>query len=112
MCAADRPPQTAASLGWFAFAMVLHPHVQQRAHAELDSVVGRDRLPTMADWKNLPYIEALVKELLRWRPVAPLSIPRRNTQVSRLPPECLCGTNSASAQDDWYNGYFIPRGTS
>ena len=50
----------------------MFPHVQRRAQAELDLVVGRDRLPTFDDRPRLPYIEAICKELLRWLIVAPI----------------------------------------
>ena len=53
-------------------ALALSPQVQKRAQAELDAVVGRDRLPTFEDRQRLPYIEALCKELIRWRMVAPI----------------------------------------
>lgn len=52
--------------------MTLYPEVQRKAQAEIDRVVGNDRLPTFADQANLPYIDALAKELLRWNPVTPL----------------------------------------
>ena len=52
--------------------MSLYPEAQKRAQAELDTVVGRDRLPTLADRPNLPYVEALVSEVMRWVPVAPM----------------------------------------
>ncbi|KAJ3556207.1 hypothetical protein NM688_g2152 [Phlebia brevispora] len=83
---------TAAALSFFVLAMVLHPDIMHRAQAEIDNVIGRDRLPSFADETDLPYVVAIVKEVLRWRPVAPI-IPRRCTQ------------------DDWYNGYLIPKGT-
>jgi len=51
--------------------MTLHPEVQRRAQAELDSVTGGSRLPTYEDRQKLPYIEAIVKEVLRWHPVVP-----------------------------------------
>lgn len=73
--------------------MVLYPDVQHRAQAELDEVVGPDRLPGPEDRECLPYINALVKEVLRWAPVAPFSIPHGATE------------------DIEYNGYFIPAGT-
>lgn len=57
--------QTAAVLSWFMLAMVHHPEVQRKAHDELDRVVGRDRMPTFADYEHLPYIRAIVKEALR-----------------------------------------------
>jgi len=43
--------------------MVMHPRVQQQAQTELDNVVGRSRLPSFADAKHLPYIQAVVKEV-------------------------------------------------
>lgn len=84
---------TAAALSVFILAMRLYPNVMKRAQAEIDDVVGRDRLPTFADRENLPYIRAIVKEVLRWRPVGPLGLPRR------------------TSQDDVYEGYFIPKGS-
>jgi hypothetical protein len=53
-------------------ALVLFPEVQRRAQAELDEVVGRDRLPTFDDRPRLPYIEALCKGLTRWQMVTPM----------------------------------------
>lgn len=52
--------------------MIHHPDVQAKAHAELDAVVGRHRMPTFEDQERLPYIRAVVLEALRWRPVNPL----------------------------------------
>jgi cytochrome P450 len=64
--------QTVSAIHSFVLAMVLYPNVQKRAQAEIDRVVGPDRLPTFEDRDQLPYIEAVVKEVLRWQPVAPL----------------------------------------
>ena len=55
--------------------MVLYPDIQEKARKELDNVVGRDRLPDFSDRLNLPYIEALYTEVLRWHPTAPQGIP-------------------------------------
>ncbi|KAG6811137.1 hypothetical protein H0H92_008833 [Tricholoma furcatifolium] len=55
----------------FFLAMVLFPEVQKKAQAEIDAVIGTDRLPTMADRPHLPYVNALVTEVLRWNSVAP-----------------------------------------
>jgi cytochrome P450 len=51
--------------------MTLHSEIQKKAQDEIDRVIGTDRLPTLADREQLPYIEALVKEVFRWNPVAP-----------------------------------------
>jgi len=53
-------------------ALVLFPHAQKRAQAELDVVVERDRLPTFDDRPRLPYIEAFCKEVMRWLMVTPI----------------------------------------
>ncbi len=74
--------------------MVLHPDVQKRAQQELDAVVGSGRLPEFSDRASLPYLNALVKELLRWHPVAPLGGPHR------------------VVADDIYDGYLIPSGAT
>ena len=66
-----------------------------KAQEELDLVVGPDRLPTFDDLRNLPYIRAIVAETLRWRPVAVLG-----------------GTPHASTADDYYRGWFIPKGST
>ena len=52
--------------------MVLNPDVQRKAQRELDQVVGPHRLPDFADQPSLPYVDAIVKETLRWNPVVPL----------------------------------------
>ncbi|KAG2055473.1 cytochrome P450 [Suillus hirtellus] len=82
---------TTSVLMAFALAMVSYPYVQKRAQAEIDSVVGRDRLPTFEDRASLPYVESVLRETLRWQPVVLLA-PR------------------ATSSDDIYEGYFIPKG--
>ena len=66
--------QTSTSMKVFVLVMVLYPEVMRKAQAEIDTVVGLDRPPTFEDWDNLPYIRAIVKEVLRWRPVTPLGM--------------------------------------
>ncbi|KAI0064158.1 cytochrome P450 [Artomyces pyxidatus] len=83
---------TVSALRTGLLALVLHPDVQQRARAELDQVVGRDRLPTFEDQPFLPYITAICRETLRWQVVLPLSLAHSPTQ------------------DDVYAGMFIPKG--
>jgi cytochrome P450 len=74
--------------------MVLNPQVMKKAQEELDRVVGKDRLPEFSDKTDLPYIDAVVKEVLRWSPPLPISLPSKVTQ------------------DDVYRGYFIPAGAT
>lgn len=79
-------------------AMALYPDVMRKAQAEIDAVVGRDRLPTFADREHLPYLRAMVKEVLRWRPVGPLGLPRRSMQVGRLRLRVLQRGNNCCAR--------------
>ncbi|KAI0265708.1 cytochrome P450 [Gloeopeniophorella convolvens] len=84
---------TAISISWWLLVMAAFPRFQKHAQEELDAVVGRTRVPTFADAKRLPYVQAMVKGTPRWRPPLPLLIPHSTTQ------------------DSWYEGMFIPKGT-
>lgn len=70
--------------------MLHYPTVMRTAQAELDSVVGPDRLPDWEDKPNLPYTRALIFETLRWRPVAALG-----------------GMPHASTKEDVYEGMYV-----
>ncbi|KAI0297570.1 cytochrome P450 [Multifurca ochricompacta] len=69
------------------------PEVQRKGQAEIDAVVGKDRLPDFGDEPLLPYVSAILEEALRWHPVVPLAIPHRLTT------------------DDVYEGWLLPAGT-
>ncbi|KAI0061748.1 cytochrome P450 [Artomyces pyxidatus] len=84
---------TASTLSSFFLMLVLYPEVQKRAQAEIDAVTGGTALPDFGDRAHLPYVEALCKELHRWRMVGPTGLPH------------------ASIKDDVYEGYFIPKGS-
>jgi hypothetical protein len=80
------------------------------AQLEIDSVVGRDRLPTFEDKPTLPYITAMVNEVLRWRPVAPLGpLYRRFSDSSQS--KGVTGIPHFIAVEDEYRGYRIPAGS-
>ena len=73
--------------------MSLHPTVLKRAHEELDAIIGPERLPTLDDRPNLPYVEAILTECLRFAPAGASGVPH------------------VATQDDVYNGYPIQKGT-
>uniref|UniRef100_A0A0W0G888 Cytochrome p450 n=1 Tax=Moniliophthora roreri TaxID=221103 RepID=A0A0W0G888_MONRR len=54
---------TATTIEWLIVAMLAFPDVQRKAQAEIDTVVGQTRIPTLADMENLPYMRAVVKEV-------------------------------------------------
>lgn len=66
---------TVHTLTAFTLAMILFPQVQRRAQEEIDTVVGKERLPTFEDRDRLPYVNALVKEVMRWWPMVPMGLP-------------------------------------
>ena len=66
----------------FVLAMLQFPDVLKKAQAELDRVVGRERLPNFSDNGKLPYIAAIVKEVLRWGALLPIGIPHQALQVT------------------------------
>ncbi|XP_031490189.1 flavonoid 3'-monooxygenase CYP75B137-like [Nymphaea colorata] len=65
-----------STVEWAIAELIKHPHVQKKVQAELDSVVGRDRLVKESDIPNLTYLQAIVKETFRLHPSTPLSLPR------------------------------------
>jgi cytochrome P450 len=72
--------------------MATHPSIQEKARREIDRVVGRGRLPDFSDRPAMPYIEAIYREVLRCRQPLNMGFPH-----------CL-------TEDDYYKGYFIPKG--
>lgn len=82
-----------SSIKMFFLLMAKHPNVQKKAQSEVDKVVGKDCFPSVADLEALPYVHAVVKELLRWHTIVPTGFPH------------------VSTEDDMYEGYFIPKGT-
>lgn len=100
---------TLATLRTFALAMLLHPEIQERAQSEIDSVVGCDRLPTFDDKPALPYITALVKEMLRWNPPSPVGLLHRCSDPHQL--NHPTGVPHFVAVENEYRGYRIPAGS-
>lgn len=77
----------------FILAMILHPAVLQKVQAEMDGVLGGARLPTFEDRPHLPYLDAVMSEVLRWAVPVPLGLPHRLTE------------------DDVYRGTHLKAGT-
>lgn len=73
--------------------MATYPEVQRKAQAELDEVIGPDRLPDFGDYDALPFLRAVLLECTRWTPAAPFVMPHR------------------VIADDYFMNFFIPKGT-
>ena len=68
----DNIKQSNSVLMTFFLMMMVNQGAQEKAQAEIDAVVGKDRLPTVDDRPLLPYLDAIFRETLRYSPVAPL----------------------------------------
>jgi cytochrome P450 len=75
-------------------ALVNHPEVQDKLQKEIDAVIGRDRAPHISDIPNMKYWNAVMKEVLRWRTIAPLNLPH------------------ATSEEVTVNGYTLPKNTT
>jgi cytochrome P450 len=75
-------------------AYIKFPAVQKKLQAEIDAVVGRERMPNVHDLPQLSYTRAFVREALRWRSVARFSLPH------------------ATSEADAYKGFYIPKGAT
>lgn len=84
---------TSATLNNCIYLMLSNPAAIRAAQEEIDRVVGSQRTPTFADEPNLPLVRGIIKETMRMRPINKF------------------GNNHYNTEDDWYNGYFIPKGT-
>ncbi|KZS90977.1 cytochrome P450, partial [Sistotremastrum niveocremeum HHB9708] len=81
-------------LDTFVIAMILHPEIQHEAQKAIDDLLQGKRLPTLEDRGKLPFVDAVLKEVLRWKPVLPGGIPHR------------------SIEDDEYKGMYIRKGST
>ena len=85
---------TTDTMVWFLVACVTQDnYFITKAREELDEVIGRDRLPQASDKPNLPYITAIMEEVIRWRPVSPGGVPH------------------LTSEETTYDGYTIPKKT-
>ena len=102
--------KTSSAIQSFFLAATLYPEIVRLGQRELDEVLGRERLPDFSDMPRLPYISAIVKEVLRWRPPTPIGassimLPVNSAKLSAGSPHRLM-------KDDVYKGWFIPAGAT
>ncbi len=96
---------TGTTLEWCCLYMMAYPDIQKKIQAEIDSVVGRNRLPQMSDEKNLPYTNAALLEIQRCVTLAPLSsFKASNAETSlcgyRIPKGATIITNIYAVMQD------------
>ncbi|KAL9567619.1 hypothetical protein ACKAV7_008191 [Fusarium commune] len=85
---------TANQILTLILALAKYPQFQEKARVEIDAVCGTERAPVFSDFQKMPYVNAIVKEGLRWRPTSDLGLPHTVTK------------------DDYYDGMLIPKGST
>ncbi|KAF7340729.1 Cytochrome P450 [Mycena sanguinolenta] len=89
----DGGAETSSSfLQSLVLCLVRSPASLRKAQEEIDNVVGDERLPVSSDLEALPYVQAVIKETHRFRPVGPTGVPH------------------ATINDCRYREYIIPKG--
>ncbi|KAM9381508.1 cytochrome P450 2U1 [Phaethornis superciliosus] len=84
---------TSNTLLWCLLYMSLYPEIQEKVHAEIEAVLGRDKVPSLSHKALMPFTEATILEVQRMTAVVPLSIPRMASETAVL------------------QGYTIPKGS-
>ncbi|TRM63526.1 cytochrome P450 [Schizophyllum amplum] len=84
---------TVSALSTFVLMMATYPEVQRKGQEAVDAAFGTGHLPDFSDDVAVPYVDAIIKEVLRYRPVAPLGLSHR------------------LMEDHIYDGYFLPKGS-
>ncbi|KAM8967553.1 cytochrome P450 2D15-like [Pelodytes ibericus] len=85
---------TSNTLRWALLMMLLHPHIQDRVHEEIDKVIGSDRIPTVEDLLEMHYTNAVVHEVQRFGNILPMAIFHMTIRDTKI------------------QGYEIPKGTT
>ncbi|KAF5963181.1 oxidoreductase [Fusarium bulbicola] len=88
---ADSTEEARFTIKWSAMSLYAAGAETKKAQEEIDGVIGNERLPDCLDRPSLPYVNAIVKEVLRWHPIVPMGLPHTSTV------------------DDVFEGYFIPK---
>ncbi|XP_065511681.1 cytochrome P450 2J2-like [Caloenas nicobarica] len=84
---------TSTTIRWALLYMAMHPEIQARVQAEIDTVIGQVRQPALDDRSNMPYTNAVIHEVQRKGNIIPFGVPRM------------------TVKDTVVDGFCIPKGT-
>ncbi|XP_072484670.1 cytochrome P450 2C23-like [Notamacropus eugenii] len=85
---------TSSTLRYGLLLILKHPEVQAKIHEEIDSVIGHNRVPSIKDRQDMPYVDAVVHEVQRFINLLPLNLPH------------------AVTRDIHFQQYVLPKGTT
>jgi len=66
---------TSTTMKWATLYLITHPEIQDKCRKEIMQVIGANRAPTLADKKQMPYMEAFLLEVQRIGTILPISLP-------------------------------------
>ena len=82
LIAGTETPSTA--INWSVLFMVRYPDIQDKVYQEISNVIGSDCLPSINDRTHLPYVEAVLQEVLRHSVIVPFAAPRYAVRDVRI----------------------------
>ncbi|XP_044518928.1 cytochrome P450 2C23-like [Gracilinanus agilis] len=85
---------TSSTLRYGLLLILKHPEVQAKIHEEINRVIGHNRIPSIKDRQDMPYMDAVVHEVQRFIDLIPLNLPH------------------AVNKDIQFQQYTIPKGTN
>lgn len=84
---------TANTIAWTMYYMAMHPEIQGEMQREADAVIGNgSRVHDIKQVEELPYINAVIQESMRLKPVFPLLTLEPNQDVEIAGIEVIKGT--------------------
>ncbi|XP_072175939.1 cytochrome P450 2J2-like [Diadema setosum] len=75
---------TSTTMTWALLFMAAYPDIQKKVVAEIQREIGFDTPPSYEHQKKMPYTQAVLTEILRFRPIAPIGVPHRATADMKI----------------------------
>ncbi|KAK7079648.1 hypothetical protein SK128_006050 [Halocaridina rubra] len=75
---------TSSTTRWIVALLANYPDIQRKMQKEIDSVVPKERPPSLQDRDKLPYTEAVLLEAQRFASLLPLGVMHATTETIKI----------------------------